>query len=86
MAVSLGLVAFSSSLAAGEPRGFHRTAASVTAVVSVIALLAFMIGYSTASDGLITIGRICYLPWVIWFITLGVKYLKAGDRSMSNPA
>lgn len=86
MAVALGLMAVSASLATREPRGFHRTAALIISGVSLIALLAFVIGYSIPSDSLITIGRICYFFWVIWFITLGVKYLKAGDSSRANAA
>ncbi|MXY76189.1 MAG: hypothetical protein F4Y40_03785 [Acidimicrobiia bacterium] len=78
VAVSLGLLAFSLSLAARERSGLHRTAALVIAVVSAISVAALIIGYTTPSEAMIAIGRACYFPWVIWFIMLGSRFLKAG--------
>lgn len=78
IAVSLGLLAFSLSLAARERRGLHRTAALVIAVVSAISVAALIIGYTTPSETMIAVGRACYFPWVIWFIMLGTRFLKAG--------
>ena len=78
IAVSLGLLVLSLSLAAREPRGFHRIAALVIAVVSAISVAALIIGYTAPSELMVTIGRACYFPWVIWFAILGTKFLKAG--------
>ncbi|MCY4622941.1 MAG: hypothetical protein OXD34_14100 [bacterium] len=76
MVISLGLLVLSLSLAAREPRGFHRTAALVIVVVSAISIAALIIGHSAPSETMVTVGRACYFPWVIWFIILGSRYLK----------
>lgn len=78
IAVSLGLLVLSLSLAARERSGFHRIAALVIAVVSAFSVVALIIGYSVPDETMIALGRACYFPWVIWFIILGSKFLKAG--------
>ena len=78
IAVSLGLLVLSLSLASRERSGFHRIAALVIAVVSAFSVVALIIGYSVPDETMIALGRACYFPWVIWFIILGSKFLKAG--------
>lgn len=78
IAVSLGLMVLSLSLAAREPSGLHRTAALVIAVVSAISVAALIIGYTAPSETMVAVGRACYFPWVVWFIMLGTRFLKAG--------
>ena len=78
IAVSLGLLVLSLSLASRERSGLHRTAALVIAVVSAFSVVALIIGYSVPDETMIALGRACYFPWVIWFIILGTKFLKAG--------
>lgn len=78
MAVSLGLLVFSLSVASRESHGLHRTAAQVIVVVSAISLIALIIGHSAQSEAMVSIGRACYFPWVIWSILLGRQGLQAG--------
>lgn len=78
IAVSLGLLVLSLSLAARERSGLHRTAALVIAVVSAFSVVALIIGYSVPDETMIALGRACYFPWVVWFAMLGSKFLKAG--------
>ena len=78
IAVSLGLLVLSLSLAARERSGLHRTAALVIAAVSAFSVVALIIGYSVPDETMIALGRACYFPWVVWFAMLGSKFLKAG--------
>jgi hypothetical protein len=78
IAVSLGLLVLSLSLAARERSGLHRTAALVIAVVSAFSVVALIIGYSVPDETMIALGRACYFPWVVWFAMLGTRFLKAG--------
>ncbi|MDE0170989.1 MAG: hypothetical protein OXS29_16025 [bacterium] len=86
MVVSVGVLAFSLSLSARDPMGFHKVASLVIAAVSVVALVALIIGHSAPSEAMITLGRLCYFPWVIWFVILGVRYLKAGSAAQASTA
>ena len=78
IAVSLGLLVLSLSLASRERSGLHRTAALVIAVVSAFSVVALIIGYSVPDETMIALGRACYFPWVVWFVMLGTRFLKAG--------
>lgn len=81
MAVSLGLIAFSLSVATRESAGFHRMSAAAITVVSAISLAALIIGHSAGSEAMIAVGRACYFPWVIWTGILGTRYLMAASPS-----
>lgn len=48
------------------------------AAVSAISMAALIIGYTTPSETMIAVGRACYFPWVIWFVMIGSRFLKAG--------
>lgn len=74
--VSTGVLAFSLGMSAIHPPGFSRNAALVIAAVSLLALVAFIIGQTGASPAMISVARACYFPWVAWFVMLGVKFLK----------
>ena len=74
MVVSLGVLAFSLSLSTRDAMGFHKVASLVIAAVSVVALVALIIGHSAPSEAMVTLGRLCYFPWVIWFVILGVRF------------
>ena len=76
MAVSLGLAAFSLGLSTKDPLGFHKIAALVVFAVSLISLVALIIGHSAPSEDMVRLGRLCYFPWVIWNVILGARFLK----------
>ena len=86
MAVSLGVLALSLSLSARDPWGFQKVASLVISAVSVVALVALIIGHSAPNENMITLGRLCYFPWVIWFVIISVRYLKAGSAAQASTA
>lgn len=86
MAVSLGLLAFSLSISARETSGIHRTSALVITVVSAISLVALIVGHSAGSQAMVTLGRACYFPWVIWSATLGARFFKAAGPTAAARA
>ena len=59
--------------------GFNKVAALVILVVSAVAVVALVIGQSGPDENMVTLARLCYFPWVIWSITLGVRFLKAAS-------
>ena len=77
LAVALGFLAFSLALSTRDD--FNRIAAWIVAVASIIALVSLIIGISDSSqvETTMLIVRICYIPWVIWSVMLGVNLLKA---------
>lgn len=76
MIVAAGFIAFSLGLAALSSPGFGRVAAVVITAVSVVALIAFIIGHIGGNSSMITVARACYFPWVAWSVLLGVNSLK----------
>ena len=76
IAVSLGFLTFSLALSTRDD--FNNIAALVISIVSVVALVCFIAAaiVPEQSDTMILIGRICYFPWTIWGIMLGVNLLK----------
>ena len=76
MAVASGFVAFSLGLAAIYPAGSGRVAAQVITAVSVLALIAFVIGHTGENPAMISVARACYFPWVVWSVSLGTRFLK----------
>ncbi len=76
MAVSLGILTFSLALSTRDD--FNRIAALVIAAVSVVSLVSFIIAASIPeqTDTMVMVGRICYFPWVIWAVMLGVGLIK----------
>ncbi|MCY4371486.1 MAG: hypothetical protein OXF41_19165 [bacterium] len=81
IAVSLGIMALSLGLSARDPIGFNKIAALVIFVVSGVSVIALIAGQSGPNEDMITLARLCYFPWVLWSITLGVRFLKAGSLS-----
>jgi len=79
MVVSVGFIAFSLGLSAIYPPGFNKTAALVITAVSVLALIAFIIGHTGTNASMITVARACYFPWVAWSVILGVNSLKGSS-------
>ena len=53
-------------------------AALVIVAVSVVALVAFIIAASVSEqeETATMVGRICYFPWVVWSVMLGMNLLK----------
>ncbi len=76
MAVSLGLLTYSLGLSTRDPMGFHKAFALVITGVSVISVTALVIGLSATNEDLVTLGRMCYFPWVIWSASVGARFLK----------
>ena len=74
MVVSVGVLAFSLSLSARDTMGFQKVASLTIAAVSIVSLVALIIGYSAPNETMVTLGRLCYFPWVIWFVILGVRF------------
>ena len=75
LAVSLGLIAFSLGVAMEEEAGIHRILALVITVVSLVSVVALIIGHSQANETMVAIGRACYFPWVFWMVLLGARLL-----------
>ena len=76
LAVASGFMAFNLGLSAIYPPGSLRITALAIAAVSVICLIAVIIGNSIPDRTMITVSRICYFPWVAWSVVLGVRFLK----------
>ena len=76
MAVAAGFMAFNLGLSAIYPPGPLRITALAIAAVSVVCLIAVIIGNSVPDRTMITVSRICYFPWVAWSVVLGVRFLK----------
>ena len=79
IAVSFGLLMFSFALTARDD--FNKVGAWVTVAVSVVALIAFIVaGTMPGREETATmIGRVCYFPWVIWSVSLGLNIMKRQD-------
>lgn len=75
LAVSLGLIAFSAGVAMEEEPGIHRILALVITAVSIVSVVALIIGHTQADETMVAIGRACYFPWVIWMALLGARLL-----------
>ena len=85
-AVATGFMAFNLGLAALFPAGPNRIAALVTATISLICLITLIIGHSATNEGMLAISRLCYIPWVIWSIALGTRFLSGKSISTANEA
>ncbi len=85
-AVATGFMAFNLGLAALFPSGANRIAALVVAAISVICLITLIIGHSATNEGMLAISRLCYIPWVIWSIALGIRFLSGKSISAANEA
>ncbi len=83
LAVSLGLIAFSAGVAMEEEPGVHRILALVITAVSIVSVVALIIGHTQADETMVAIGRACYFPWVIWMVLLGARLL---DPDTDNAA
>ena len=78
IAVALGFLLLSIALSTRDE--FNRIAAWIVALVSLIAMVSFIVPVSDTGmyDTAISIARACYLAWTIWPIMLGVGLLKSG--------
>ena len=76
MAVAIGFMAFNLGLAAIYPAGLSRIAALAIAAVSVVCLVALIIGHAIPDRTMISVSRLCYFPWVAWSVVLGAQFLK----------
>lgn len=85
-AVATGFMAFNLGLAALFPAGPNRIAALVTAAVSLICLVTLIIGHSSTDEGMLAISRLCYIPWVIWSVALGIRFLSGKSISTTSEA
>ena len=74
--VSVGFLTFSLGYSAMHPPGFSKIAALVITAISILALVAIIMGYIGSNQAMITVAQACYLPWVIWLVILGVRFLK----------
>ena len=76
IAVSLGFLTFSLALSTRDD--FNNIVALVVSIVSVVAFVCFIAAavVPEQTDTMILIGRICYFPWAIWGILLGLDLLK----------
>ena len=74
--VSAGFFLFSLGLVCKG--GLHKTVGFVVAVVSVVAFASLVFGINSPGnlDTAVRISRLCYFPWVIWSVWLGVGLLK----------
>ena len=77
IAVSLGFLTFSLALSTRDD--FNNIVALVVSIVSVVAVVCFIAAaiVPEQTDTMILIGRICYFPWTIWGILLGLDLLKS---------
>ena len=83
-AVATGFLAFNLGLAALFPSGSARIWALVIAAVSLIALIALIIGHTTTTETGLAISRLCYIPWVIWSVALGIRFLSGKGISATS--
>ena len=81
LAVSLGLFAFSLGLSARDDGGVHKIAALLIAVVSAVSVVALVIGHAGPNEGMVSLGRMCYFPWVLWSASLGVRFMREGGAA-----
>lgn len=74
--VAVGFAAFAAGLSVMFPPGFNRTAARLVVVISLIALIAMIIGQTASSSAMVSVARACYVPWAVWSAILGAGFLK----------
>ena len=79
MAVASGFLGLNLGLAALFPPGRRKIAAAVVAAVSLVCLVALIIGHNVSDPGMITVARLCYFPWVAWTAALGVGFLQGRE-------
>ncbi len=76
MAVATGFLTFNLGLSVIYPPGRRRIGALVIAAVSVVCLVALIIGHTFPNPDMITVSRICYIPWVMWTTFIGIRFYK----------
>ncbi len=78
--VSFGFLVFNLALSTRDD--FSKVGVLVIAAVSVVALVSFIIAATMPEhrETAATIGRICYFPWVVWSVALGLNLLKRTPR------
>ena len=82
LAIAMGYMLFSLALSTRDD--FNKPAALIGALISVVALVCFIIGVSDNGQlsTMITIARYCYVVWVLWPIMLGLNLVM--DNSPSS--
>lgn len=76
MAVASGFLTLNLGLWALLPPGLRRLAALAVAAVSLVCLVALIVGHSAPEPAMITLARLCYFPWVAWTAALGIGFLQ----------
>ena len=79
MAVATGFMALNLGLFALFAPGARKMVALAIAAVSVVCLVALIVGHNTSEPGMITVSRLCYFPWVAWTAALGVGFLQGRE-------
>ena len=80
LVISLGLAAFSLGLAAEEPERGYKTAALAVTVISLISVAALIGAKVEPNQVMVTVGRLCYFPWVAWSVLIGRRYYLMWSR------
>ena len=79
MAVAAGFLTFNLGLWSLFREGPRRLVALAVAALSVVCLVALIIGHSASEPAMITVARLCYFPWVAWTAALGVGFLQGRE-------
>ena len=84
VAIALGFLLFSLALSTRDD--FNRTAAWIVALVSLIAMVSFIVAVSDTGmyDTAVSVARVCYPAWTVWPIMLGVGLLKSGASATAE--
>ena len=83
-AVATGFMAFNLGLSTMFTSGAFRTAALAISAVSLVCLVTLIIGHTSTNESMLAISRLCYIPWVIWSIALGVRFLRGQSIASSS--
>lgn len=69
------------SYALSDRDDWTRILAWIVTVASLVALVAYAVGIldNAQTDDMITIARVCYVAWVVWFVVLGLGQLKGAS-------
>ena len=69
----------------------NATMAHVAALMVPLGLIVMIYGLTglnrlivLVEDDMVTLARLCYFPWVLWSITLGARFLKAGSLAKAG--
>ncbi len=86
MAVASGFLVFNLGLWALLPSGRRKMAALAVAAISLVCLVALIIGHNVPEPDMITLARLCYFPWVAWTVILGAGFLRGRELTGETEA